>query len=154
MPPLKHRSQIKLKKLREREREINTETMGAAGHGLYRRLWAVRACSAHWCALIRSWMTPLTTGNIQIERGGKPIQYNQPWIFLQLGGGAAAAAARWQRTAQLQRQLGGGAAAVAARRRRGGSAAVASASAAVVAAGHRRQLGGGAAAAAAVAAAR
>ena len=58
---------------------------------LYRRLWAVHVCSARWRVLIRSWATPPTTINIQIERGGDFIQYNQPWIFVQLGGGAAAA---------------------------------------------------------------
>ena len=70
--------------------------MGAAGHGLYRRLWAVCACSSQCRALIRSWATMPTTGDIQIERGGEPKQYSQPWIFAQLGGGAAAAAA-WLR---------------------------------------------------------
>jgi hypothetical protein len=73
----------------------NTLILVATGHGLYRRLWAARVCSAQWCVLIRSWATPPTAGNIQIKRGGKPIQYNQPWIFVQLGGGAAAVAARW-----------------------------------------------------------
>ncbi len=62
----------------------------------YHRLWAVRACSARWRALIWSWATPPTTGDIQIERGGEPIQYNQPWISAQLGSGAAAAAAQWR----------------------------------------------------------
>ena len=36
----------KMKIKREREKEVNTETMDAAGHGLYRCLWAIRACSA------------------------------------------------------------------------------------------------------------
>jgi hypothetical protein len=36
----------KMKIKREREREVNTETVGAAGHGLYRCLWAIRTCSA------------------------------------------------------------------------------------------------------------
>ena len=48
------------------------ETMGAAGDGLYRRLWAVRARSNRRHALTGSWATKLTTGFIQIERGGEP----------------------------------------------------------------------------------
>ena len=83
----------------------NTLILVTAGHGLYRRLWAARVCSAQWRTLIRSWATPPTTRDIQIEWGGEPIQYNQPWIFAQLGGGAAAAA--WQRR-------GGGSSAAAA----------------------------------------
>jgi hypothetical protein len=55
--------------------------MGAVGLGLYRCLWTVCACSTQWSVLIRSWATPPMTGDIQIERGGKPIQYNQPWRF-------------------------------------------------------------------------
>jgi hypothetical protein len=55
--------------------------MGAVGHGLYCHLWAVRACSSQWRALIRSWATPPTSGDFQIERGDEPIQYNQPWRF-------------------------------------------------------------------------
>jgi hypothetical protein len=46
--------------------------MGAAGDGLYRRLWAVRACSNQRCTLTGSWATPPTTGFIQIKRGGEP----------------------------------------------------------------------------------
>ena len=42
------------------------ETMGAAGDGLYRRLWAVRARSNRRRALTGSWATPPTTGFIQI----------------------------------------------------------------------------------------
>ena len=45
--------------------------MGAAGHGLYRHLWAVRTRYNQRRALIGSWMTPPTmTGAIEIERGG------------------------------------------------------------------------------------
>jgi hypothetical protein len=68
-------------KNKKRERERGQETMGAADHGLYRRLWAVRACSARWRVLIQSWAMPPTTGDIQIKQGGEPIQYNQPWRF-------------------------------------------------------------------------
>jgi hypothetical protein len=46
------------------------ETMGATGHGLYRHLWADRARSNRRRALIGSWVTPPTTGAIEIERGG------------------------------------------------------------------------------------
>ncbi len=45
------------------------EIMGAAGDGLYRRLWAVRARSNRRRALTRSWATLPTTGFIQIEQG-------------------------------------------------------------------------------------
>ena len=48
------------------------ETMGAAGDGLYRRLWAARARSNQRRALTGSWATPPTTGFIHIERGGEP----------------------------------------------------------------------------------
>jgi hypothetical protein len=43
-----------------------TLILGAADHGLYRRLWAIRVCSTQWRVLIRSWATPNTAGNIQI----------------------------------------------------------------------------------------
>jgi len=46
------------------------ETMGAAGHGLYHHLWDARARSNRRRALIGSWVTPPTTGAIEIERGG------------------------------------------------------------------------------------
>ena len=46
------------------------ETMGAAVHGLYRHLWAVRARYNQMRALIGSWVTPPTTGTIKIKRGG------------------------------------------------------------------------------------
>jgi hypothetical protein len=46
------------------------ETMGAAGHGLYRHLWAARARSNQRRALIGSWVTPPTTRAIEIKRGG------------------------------------------------------------------------------------
>ena len=49
---------------------IRTETMGAARHGLYRHLWAVSARSNRRHALIRLWVTPSTTGSIEIEWGG------------------------------------------------------------------------------------
>jgi hypothetical protein len=45
-------------------------TMGAGGHGLYCHLWAVRARSNRRRALIGLWVTPSTTGSIEIERGG------------------------------------------------------------------------------------
>ena len=77
----------------------NTLILVATGHGLYCRLWAARICSAQWRALIWSWATPPTTGDIQIKWEGKPIQYNQLWICAQLGGGTATAAGQWQPTA-------------------------------------------------------
>jgi hypothetical protein len=46
------------------------ETMGAAGHGLYRHLWADRARSNRRRALIGSWVTPPMTVAIKIEQGG------------------------------------------------------------------------------------
>ena len=46
------------------------ETMGAAGHGLYRYLWAARARSNRRRALIGSWVTPPTTRAIEIKWGG------------------------------------------------------------------------------------
>ena len=111
--------------------------MGAACHGLYRCLWAVRACSARWRALIRSWATPPMTGATFILRRVGLLQSNQPWIFAQLGSGVAAAVQRRQR-------FGGSAAAAARRWRcRGGSLA-----AAAPAAWRRWQFGGGMAAAA------
>jgi len=61
--------------LRKMQKQKNSqgsrmETMGAAGHGLYRHLWVARARSNRQCALIGSWVTPPTTGAIKIERGG------------------------------------------------------------------------------------
>ncbi len=44
--------------------------MGAASHGLYRHLWAVSARSNRRRALIGLWVTPSTTGSIEIEQGG------------------------------------------------------------------------------------
>ena len=49
----------------------HTETMGAAGHCLYRRLWPSGAGSNLWCALIGSWVMPPSNGSIKIERGGE-----------------------------------------------------------------------------------
>ncbi len=46
------------------------ETMGAAGHGLYRHLWAARAHSNRRCTLIGSWVTQPMAGTIEIEIGG------------------------------------------------------------------------------------
>ncbi len=46
------------------------KTQGTAGHGLYRHLWASRACSNQRRALIGSWVTPPTPGTIKIEQGG------------------------------------------------------------------------------------
>jgi hypothetical protein len=47
------------------------ETMGAAGHWLYCRLWPSGAGSNLWRALIRSWVMPHSTGSIEIKRGGE-----------------------------------------------------------------------------------
>ena len=46
------------------------EIMVAAGHDLTHHLWAVRARSNQRHALIGSWVTPPTTGAIEIEQGG------------------------------------------------------------------------------------
>jgi hypothetical protein len=105
---------------------------------LYRRLWAVRVCSAQWRVLIRSWVMPHTTIDIQIKLGGNFIQYNQPWIFVQLGGGAAAAAARRRQHGGAQRD-GGGSLVVARRWRQLGGSSLAAAAAAR----QRRQRSGG-----------
>ena len=72
------------------------ETMGAAGDGLYRRLWAVRARSNRRRALTGSWATPPTTGFIQIERGGEPygtidhgdLRGKTPSLLAPLAGGS------------------------------------------------------------------
>ncbi len=61
--------------LRKMQKQKNSqgsrmETMGAAGHGLYRHLWAARARSNRRRALIGSWVTPPTTRAIKIKRGG------------------------------------------------------------------------------------
>jgi hypothetical protein len=72
------------------------ETMGAAGDGLYRRLWAVRARSNQRCALTGSWATPPTTGFIHIERGGEPygtidhgdLRGKTPSLLAPLAGGS------------------------------------------------------------------
>ncbi len=145
--------------------EQGGETYGTIDHGnlrgktpsllalpamLYRRLWAVRVCSARWRVLIRSWATPPMTIDIQIERGGDFIQYNQPWIFEQLGGGAAAAAVRQRQHGGTQRG-GGGSLVVAWRRRQldGGTVAAAACrrqqrgGGSLGAAGRQRQRGGG-----------
>ena len=50
------------------------KTMGAAGYGLYRCLWAVRACSAQWGALIRPWTTSSMTGATFILHGVELLQ--------------------------------------------------------------------------------
>ena len=44
--------------------------MGVSGFGSFFCLWAVRARSNRWRALIGSWVTLPTTGSIEIERGG------------------------------------------------------------------------------------
>ncbi len=49
----------------------HTETMGATGHCLYRRLWPSGAGSNLWCALIGSWVMTPSNGSIEIERGGE-----------------------------------------------------------------------------------
>ena len=49
----------------------HTETMGAAGHCLYRRLWPSGAGSNIWRALIGSWVMPPSNGSIEIKRGGE-----------------------------------------------------------------------------------
>jgi len=46
------------------------DTMGVSGFGSFICLWAVCARSNRWRALIGSWVTPHTTGSIEIERGG------------------------------------------------------------------------------------
>jgi len=48
----------------------HTETMGAVGHCLYRRLWPSGAGSKLWRVLVGSWVMPPSTGSIEIERGG------------------------------------------------------------------------------------
>ncbi len=54
---------------RERERAHGTID-DIAGHGLYRHLWAVRACSNQRHVLIGSWATSSMTNAIQIKQGG------------------------------------------------------------------------------------
>ena len=46
------------------------DPMGVSGFGSFFCLWAVRARSNRWRALIGSWVTPPTTGSIEIVRGG------------------------------------------------------------------------------------
>ena len=53
----------------------HTETMGAAGHCLYRRLWLSGAGSNLWRVLIGSWVMPPLTGSIAIEGGGEKTLY-------------------------------------------------------------------------------
>ena len=48
--------------------------MGAAGHGLFCHLWAVRTCSNRRCALIGLWVTLSTTGSIKIKRGDEKTE--------------------------------------------------------------------------------
>ena len=55
----------------EAKNRSHTETMGAAGHCLYRRLWPSGAGSNIWRALIGSWVMPPSNGSIEIERGGE-----------------------------------------------------------------------------------
>jgi hypothetical protein len=43
--------------------------LGAASHGLHRRLWAVGGCSAQWRALTGPWATPPTPGAMKIKGG-------------------------------------------------------------------------------------
>jgi hypothetical protein len=52
-----------------KKQKNHTETMGAAGHCLYRRLWPSGAGSNLWHALIGSWVMPPLTGSIKIEQG-------------------------------------------------------------------------------------
>jgi len=44
--------------------------LGVSGFGYFFCLWAVRACSNRWRALIGSWVMPPTTGSIKIKWGG------------------------------------------------------------------------------------
>ena len=46
------------------------DTMCVSGYGSFFCLWAVRAPSNRRRALIGLWVTPPTTGSIEIERGG------------------------------------------------------------------------------------
>ena len=43
--------------------------LGAASHGLHRRLWSVRARSARRRSLTTPWAMPPTAGAMKIERG-------------------------------------------------------------------------------------
>jgi len=53
------------------------DTMGVSGFGSFFCLWAIRARSNRWCALIGLWVTPPTDGSIEIDRGGaKKITIN------------------------------------------------------------------------------
>ncbi len=45
------------------------DTMGVSGHGIFFRLWAVRARSARRRSLTTPWATPLTAGAMKIKRG-------------------------------------------------------------------------------------
>jgi hypothetical protein len=54
------------------------DPMGVSGFGSFFCLWAVRARSNRWRALIGSWVTPPTTGFIEIKRGGGRKHNNQP----------------------------------------------------------------------------
>jgi hypothetical protein len=49
----------------------HTETIGAAGHCLYCRIWPSGAGSNRWRALIKSWEMPPLIGSIEIKRGGE-----------------------------------------------------------------------------------
>ena len=44
------------------------DTMGISGHGIFFRLWAVRARSAQRHLLTTPWATPPTAGAMKIER--------------------------------------------------------------------------------------
>ncbi len=43
--------------------------LGTVSHGLHRRLWAIRGCSAQGRTLTGPWVTPPTAGAMKIERG-------------------------------------------------------------------------------------
>jgi hypothetical protein len=45
------------------------DTMGVSGHGIFFRLWAIRARSARRRSLTTPWATPPTAGAMKIERG-------------------------------------------------------------------------------------
>jgi len=45
------------------------DTMGVSGHGIFFRLWAVRARSARRRSLTTPWVMPPTAGAMKIERG-------------------------------------------------------------------------------------
>jgi hypothetical protein len=51
------------------------DTKGVSGHGIFFRLWGVRARSARRRSLTTPWVTPPTAGAMKIERG---VVYSPP----------------------------------------------------------------------------